>query len=179
MSKMENERQEKRNLITSKGVESETSGLSLEIGDEPELFKANTLASPMWLKRYSESLESEDEYKGAFSIWSSSIEEVEETQSELEIDIKDKTINNLTELLKQKEEIIKDLRFDISQKEMKIDNLQTTQKLKLEKTIEDNTKEIRSLKETINRYQEIIRPPSLTQKDIERYLSRFITEDEE
>ncbi len=158
MNKMENEKQKKNYSITSKGVELQVSELSPEVGDEFELFKAGTLTKIIGWRAYARSLE------------------FEETQSESEINIKDKTINTLTELLRNKEKIIKKMRFEISQKNNKIDDLQTTQKLKLEKTIEDNTIEIRALKETINRYQEIIRPPSLTQEDIERYLSRFITE---
>jgi len=184
MNRMENEKQKKKYTITSKGVESQVFDLSLETGDGIGLFKISNLAESIEFEPYTKSLESEVGYiKNIFPSWSSASEietkdfRIGKTQSGLEVDIKDNTINNLSELLKNKEKIIKKIRLEISEKNKKIDDLQTTQKLKLEKTIQENTLEIRSLKETIQKYQEIIRPPSLTQEVIDKYMSRFIAED--
>ncbi len=179
---MENEKKKKDYSITSKGVE------TIEV---PEFFKSNTLAKPIGLRFYAESLESEEykKFEEPFSFWSGFIErpkieethreweiyikdieigkthseweidniEIGKTHSESEIDIKDRTINTLAKLLRNKEKIIKKIRFEISQKNKKIDDLQTTQKLDYEKLVKkqqalqkETTEKISSLEERIN-----------------------------
>ncbi len=184
---MENKKQKENHSITSKGGATQISGISLELGDEFESSKDRFLPTVILggivggiLTASLKTEEGYKELKESFSLWTRSNEElkVEGTQSESKLEIKDETINTLAKLLKNKEKTNRKLRFEISQKNKKIDDLQTTQKLRLEKTIKENTIEIKKLREKINRFQENLRPPSLTQEKIDKYLSIFITEDQ-